>query len=160
MPGARLGMGHLTYRVLISRLGRIRVNYAVKGWARAESCSIVGNMNGNPTTNDVSAVPQKRHRRKRGIVPKGGRVALTPRERKLHAQLIADGRLKSGRCGAYDFYERVQARVNYASLAIPANYAINVSDSPGIHRVHAVYSPCSRGVRSEIHGHAVNVTSA
>jgi hypothetical protein len=104
MPGARLGMGHLTYQVLISRLGRIRVSNAIKGWAQAEPSSIVRNMNGNPTTNGVSAVPQKRCRRKRGIVPKGGRAVLSPKELELHAQLVADGRLKSGRSGGYDYY--------------------------------------------------------
>jgi len=54
--------------------------------------------------NIVPAASQQRPRRKRGIVPKYGRVALTPRERQMHAQLMADGRLKSGRCGAYVYY--------------------------------------------------------
>jgi hypothetical protein len=61
-------------------------------------------MNGRPITIGVPAVRQPKHRRKRGIVPKGGRAALSPKELKLHAQLVADGRLKSGRCGAYDYY--------------------------------------------------------
>ena len=55
-------------------------------------------------TNIVPAASQRRQRRKRGIVPKYGRAALTPRERQMHAQLMADGRLKSGRCGAYVYY--------------------------------------------------------
>ena len=61
-------------------------------------------MNGRQMTNIVPAAPQRRQRRKRGIVPKGGRAALSPKELKLHAQLVADGRLKSGRGGGYDFY--------------------------------------------------------
>jgi hypothetical protein len=61
-------------------------------------------MNGSPATIGVPAVRHARQRRKRGIVPKGGRVPLSPKERQLHAQLVADGRLKSGRCGAYDYY--------------------------------------------------------
>ena len=63
-------------------------------------------MNGNHTADGVSAVPQKRRRRKRGIVPLGGQAPLTPKELELHAQLVADGRLKSGRCGAFDYYVR------------------------------------------------------
>ena len=61
-------------------------------------------MNGRPITIGVPAAWHKKQRRKRGIVPKGGRAVLSPKELKLHAQLVADGRLKSGRCGAYDYY--------------------------------------------------------
>jgi len=52
----------------------------------------------------MPAAPQRRQRRKRGIVPKGSRAPLSPEERELHAQLKADGRLKSGRCGGYVYY--------------------------------------------------------
>ena len=220
-------------------------------------------MNGSPTTSGVPAVRHRRQRRKRGIVPKGGRAALSPKERRLHAELRADGRLKSGRCGGYDYYvvkgkqrwrrhsvpkdprtpaqQRSRARFaaasktwsedgplteaereawyadgakkrsrprlgssgpltgqqNYigrtctrkqrdsemllrprqreqhnvknkglrpeltdASLAIPANYAINVRDSPGTRRACAVYSPGSQRVCKEIQGPRVNVASA
>ena len=61
-------------------------------------------MNGRPVTISVPAVRHSKQRRKRGIVPKGGRAALSPKERELHAQLRADGCLKSGRCGGYDYY--------------------------------------------------------
>ncbi len=61
-------------------------------------------MNGSPTTSGVPAAPHRRQCRKRGIVPKGGRAAVSPKERRLHAELRADGRLKSGRCGGYDYY--------------------------------------------------------
>ena len=65
---------------------------------------MVSKMNGSPMTNVVPAASHRRPRRKRGIIPKGGRVALTPRERQMHAQLTADGRPKSGRSGAYVYY--------------------------------------------------------
>src|ERR1019366_7003219 len=53
-----------------------------------------------------------------GIVPKDGRVALSPEERKLHAQLIADGRLKGGRCGAFDYYP-VNGKQRWRRHAVP-----------------------------------------
>ena len=55
-------------------------------------------------TNIVPAAPQRRQRRRRGIVPKGGRAALSPKKLELHAQLVVDGCFKSGRGGGYDFY--------------------------------------------------------
>jgi len=61
-------------------------------------------MNSSPIPKIVPAAPRRRQRRKRGIVPKGGRAALSSKERELHAELIADGRLKSGRSGGYDYY--------------------------------------------------------
>jgi hypothetical protein len=61
-------------------------------------------MNGSPIPDIASAAPQRRQRRKRGIVPKGGRAALSPKELQRHTQLVADGRRKSGRGGSYVFY--------------------------------------------------------
>ena len=68
--------------------------------------------------NIVPAVPQRRQRRKRGIVPKGGRAALSSKERELHAELVADGRLKSGRCGGYDYYV-VNGKQRWRRHAVP-----------------------------------------
>ena len=48
-------------------------------WAGCQSCGMVSEMNGSPIPNVVPAASQRRQRRKRGIVPKGGRVALSPR---------------------------------------------------------------------------------
>ena len=63
-------------------------------------------MNATPATKGAPAVRHAKQRRKRGIVPQGGGAPLTPRERELHAQLVAHGCLKSGRSGAYDYYVR------------------------------------------------------
>ena len=65
---------------------------------------MAGEMNGKSVIIDAPAVRHANQRRKRGTVPKGGRAALSPKERELHAQLRADGRLKSGRSGGYDYY--------------------------------------------------------
>ncbi len=43
---------------------------------------------------------------------------MTPRERQLHAQLMADGRLKSGRCGAYVYYP-VNGKQRWRRHAVP-----------------------------------------
>ena len=86
------------------RLGRILLHCAAISLAWGSSCGMVSGMNGRQMPNIVAAAPQRRQRRKRGIVPKGGRAPLSPRELELHAQLVADGRLKSGRAGGYDFY--------------------------------------------------------
>jgi hypothetical protein len=75
-------------------------------------------MNGKPMTNGVPAAPLRKQRRKRGIVPKGGRAPLSPKEQKLHAQLRADGRLKSGRCGAFDYYV-VNGKQRWRRHAVP-----------------------------------------
>ena len=56
--------------------------------------------------------------------------------------------------------QSAQARVNSGSISIPAIYASNIRDSPGMRRVRTVYSPCTKRVREEMRGHAVNVTSA
>jgi hypothetical protein len=56
--------------------------------------------------NTGPAFPQRKLRRKRGIVPTGGKAFLGARERKLHDQLKRDGRPKSGRAGAYVYYMR------------------------------------------------------
>ena len=51
-----------------------------------------------------AALLSPRQRRRRGVAPSGGRAPLTPWERRLHDQLKGDGRLKSGRAGAYVYY--------------------------------------------------------
>ena len=66
----------------------------------------MGCMNDRPTSNTGPAFPQSKPRRKRGIVPKGGKTFLEARDRKLHDQLKKDGRPKSGRAGAYVYYMR------------------------------------------------------
>jgi hypothetical protein len=87
-------------------------------WARAESCDMAREMNGKPISIGVPAVRHPKQRRKRGIVPKGGRAALCPKELELHAQLLADGRLKSGRGGGYDFYV-VNGKQRWRRHAVP-----------------------------------------
>ena len=80
------------------------VSLGKNSWARAESCGMAREMNGKPVTIGAPAVrhakaaPQARNR------PQGRQGGPDPKERQLHAQLIADGRLKSGRCGGYDYY--------------------------------------------------------
>ena len=66
----------------------------------------------------MPAVPLRRHRRKRGIVPKGGRAVLSPKELELHAQLVAEGCLKSGRSGGYDYYV-VNGKQRWRRHAVP-----------------------------------------
>ncbi len=79
---------------------------------------MVSEVNGRPIPVIVLAPPQRRQRRKRGIVPKGGRAALSPKELELHAQFVADGRLKSGRGGGYDFYV-VNGKQRWRRHAVP-----------------------------------------
>ena len=89
-----------------------------KSWARAESCGMAREMNRKPMTKGVPAVPQRKQRRKRGIVPKGRRAALSPKERELHARLLAEGKLMSGRCGGYDYYV-VNGKQRWRRHAVP-----------------------------------------
>src|ERR1039458_1463945 len=63
-------------------------------------------MNDRPTSNTGPAFPQRKRRRRRGIVPKGGEAFLGAKDRKLHDVLKKDGRPKSGRAGAYVYYMR------------------------------------------------------
>ena len=66
----------------------------------------MGDMNDGPMGNTGPAFPRSKPRRKRGIVPKGGKAFLGARDRQLHDQLKKDGRPKSGRAGAYVYYMR------------------------------------------------------
>ena len=69
---------------------------------------------------------------------------------------IVQSRRTPGECnwGVHPI-SRAQAGVNSASLAIRANYVIDVRYSPGINRAGAVYSPCSKCVCKVIQGQAV-----
>ena len=98
----------------------------------------------------MPAVPLRRHRRKRGIVPKGGRAALSPKERELHAELAADGRLKSGWCGGYDYYV-VNGKQRWRRHAIP-----NDPRTPAQQRSRARFAAASKawsedGLLTEAH---------
>jgi hypothetical protein len=61
-------------------------------------------MNRRPKAKGAPAVPRSKHRRKRGIVPTGGQVPLSPRELKQHARLLAQGKPMSGRSGPFVYY--------------------------------------------------------
>jgi hypothetical protein len=75
-------------------------------------------MNGSPNTKGVPAGQHAKQRRKRGVVPKGGRAALSPKERELHARLLAEGKLMSGKCGGYDYYV-VNGKQRWRRHAVP-----------------------------------------
>ena len=87
-------------------------------WAWGLSCGMVSEMSGSPIPNLVPAAPQRRRRRKRGIVPMGGRAPLSPKERELHAQLLAEGKLMSGKCGGHDYYV-VNGKQRWRCHAVP-----------------------------------------
>ena len=87
-------------------------------WAWGLSCGMVSEMSGSPIPNLVPAAPQRRRRRKRGIVPMGGRAPLSPKERELHAQLLAEGKLMSGKCGGHDYYV-VNGKQRWRRHAVP-----------------------------------------
>ena len=61
-------------------------------------------MNRRPKTKGVLAVSRRKRRRKRGIVPTGGRAPLSPKELKQHARLLAEGKPMSGRSGPFVYY--------------------------------------------------------
>jgi len=63
-------------------------------------------MNRRLKTKGVPAVPHRKQRRKRGIVPTGGQAPLSAKELKRHARLLAEGKPMSGRCGAFVYYMR------------------------------------------------------
>jgi hypothetical protein len=61
-------------------------------------------MNRRPRIKAVPAVPRKKPRRKRGIVPTGGQAPLNAKELKQHARLLAEGKPMSGRSGPFVYY--------------------------------------------------------
>jgi len=48
----------------------------------------------------------------------GGRAPLSPKERELHAQLLAEGKLMSGKCGGHDYYV-VNGKQRWRRHAVP-----------------------------------------
>ena len=69
-------------------------------------------------TKGVPAVRQKQPRRKRGIVPTGGMVPLSPKELKQHARLLAQGKPLSGRSGPFVYYMR-NGRLCWRRYVVP-----------------------------------------
>ena len=104
-------------------------------------------------TKGVPAVRQKQPRRKRGIVPKGGRAVLSPKELELHAQLVAEGCLKSGRSGGYDYYV-VNGKQRWRRHAVPKD-----PRTPAQQRSRARFAAASKtwsedGLLTEAHRNA------
>ena len=79
---------------------------------------MVSEMNRRPMTKGVPAVRQKQPRRKRGIVPTGGMVPLSPKELKQHAHLLAQGKPLSGRSGPFVYYMR-NGRLCWRRYVVP-----------------------------------------
>jgi len=69
-------------------------------------------------TKGVPAVRQKQPCRKRGIVPTGGMVPLSPKELKQHAHLLAQGKPLSGRSGPFVYYMR-NGRLCWRRYVVP-----------------------------------------
>ena len=61
-------------------------------------------MRDTPISQNLSAAPHKDRRGRRRTVPWCRDPVLGPRYRQLHAQLIAEGKPMSGRCGGYVYY--------------------------------------------------------
>ena len=61
-------------------------------------------MNARPSDNPSPAIPQSTPRRRRGIAAKHRQALLGARDLQQHRELMNDGRLKSGRAGAYVYY--------------------------------------------------------
>ena len=99
---------------------------------------MVRNMNGRRMTKSVPAAPQRRRRRKRGMALRGGRVALSPKELKLHARLIAEASLKSGRSGAYVYYTD-KGKQRYRRYVVPKD-----PRTPRQHLSRAIFAAASR----------------
>lgn len=76
------------------------------GFHTERLCVSLKDMSVGSKSNTGPAVLQRKPRRRRGIVPKGGKAFLGARDKKLHNQLKKDGSLKSGRAGAYVYYVR------------------------------------------------------
>jgi hypothetical protein len=55
-------------------------------------------------TKGVPAVPRRKHRRKRGIVPTGGQAPLSAKQLRQHARLLAARKPLSGRLGPFVYY--------------------------------------------------------
>ena len=75
-------------------------------------------MNNRPKTSGGPAFPQRKRRRKRGIVLTGGKAPLGAKELERHARLIAEGRSMSGRSGSYVYYMR-KGRQRWRRYIIP-----------------------------------------
>ena len=99
---------------------------------------MVRNMNGRRMTKSVPAAPQRRRRRKRGMALRGGRVALSPKELKLHARLIAEASLKSGRSGAYVYYTD-KGKQRYRRYVVPKD-----PRTPRQHLSRAIFAAARR----------------
>jgi hypothetical protein len=87
-------------------------------WARGQSCGILCEMKGSPTTKGVPAVPQKRQHGRGTTVLRRSKPVQRARNRKLHAMLKRDGKPKSGRCGEYVYYMR-QGRQCWRHYVVP-----------------------------------------
>jgi hypothetical protein len=95
-------------------------------------------MNDRPKTSRGPAFPEGRGRRRRGIVPKGGKAPLGVNALKLHAQLIAEGTPMSGRSGGYVYY-RSKGRQRWHRYIIPRD-----PRTPAQQRSRAVFGAASK----------------
>ena len=95
-------------------------------------------MNGSSTIQGVSAVPPKGRRRRRGFRSPG----LTPvgaEDMLRHQQLMDDPALKSGRCGAFDYFVR-NGRQSYRRHATPRD-----PRTPAQQLARATFGAASKG---------------